>query len=104
VPSILSNEMTPNGTPSFEVVGHVQVGYGIIDDGYLVEVTEFKRNPLKGEKRTETFKVPVSTSGICSSLRPRGDDIRDQISFFVIHDSPFVKAGFDEDRHRRSDD
>ena len=53
--------MTPNCTPLFEVVGHVQVGYGIIDDGHLMEVTEFKRNPLKGEKRTETFKVPVST-------------------------------------------
>ena len=60
MPSILSNEMTPNCTPLFEVVGHVQVGYGIIDDGHLVEVIEFKRNPLKGENRTETFKVPVS--------------------------------------------
>jgi hypothetical protein len=46
--------------PLFEVVGQVQVGYGIIDGGHLVEVTEFKRNPMKGEKRTETFKVPVS--------------------------------------------
>jgi hypothetical protein len=42
--------MTPNCTPLFEVVGHVQVGYGIIDDGHLVEVIEFKRNPLKGGK------------------------------------------------------
>ena len=53
--------MTPNCSPLLEVVGHVQVGYGIFDDRHLVEVTELKRNPLKGEKRTETFKVPVST-------------------------------------------
>jgi len=52
--------MTPNCSPLFEVVDHVHVGYGIIDDGHLVEVTEFKRDPLKGENRTETFKVPVS--------------------------------------------
>jgi hypothetical protein len=37
--SILSNEMTPNCSPLLEVVGHVQVGYGIFDDGHLVEVT-----------------------------------------------------------------
>jgi hypothetical protein len=102
--SILSNEMTPNCSPLLEVVGHVQVGYGIFDDGHLVEVTEFKRNPLKGEKRTETFKVPVGTVRHMFELAAAGDDVRDQIPFFVIHDSPSVKAGFDEDRHRRSDD
>ena len=71
--------------PLFEVVGQVQVGYGIIDGGHLVEVTEFKRNPLKGEKRTETFKVPVSNCQAyfraCGRGVPRGDDVQTRYHF-----------------------
>jgi hypothetical protein len=48
--------------------------------------------------------VPVSTVRHMFELAAAGDDLRDQIPFFVIHDSPSVKAGFEEDRHRRSDD
>ena len=57
--SILSNEMTPNCSPLLEVVGHVQVGYGIFDNGHLVEVTELKRirRPTLTEGRK--FKLPV---------------------------------------------